>query len=201
MNEANYRKVLQPINSSLYTVQNEQWKWGVVDEDENIIVPFGKYAWIDGFQNGLAKVIGHDDNTSPNHLNIDLENIGSWDDNDDNNANSTFEPRAEQGIIDEDGTEVLPLEYTVWKFYGKTFPNIKAFKNEIEYKFSYAELKSGSINDNDDDDDDDYYDDDFRNYSDDSDHDYLGDSWDAMTDGQYGDMPEGFDGDYSFLGY
>ena len=26
------------------------------------------------------------------------------------------------------------------------------------------------------------------------------DSWDAMTDGQYGDMPEGFDGDYGFLG-
>lgn len=27
------------------------------------------------------------------------------------------------------------------------------------------------------------------------------DVWDAMTDGMYGDMPEGFDGDYSFLGY
>lgn len=27
------------------------------------------------------------------------------------------------------------------------------------------------------------------------------DVWDAMTDGMYGDMPDGFDGDYSFLGY
>ena len=27
------------------------------------------------------------------------------------------------------------------------------------------------------------------------------DSWDALTDGMYGDMPDGFDGDYSFLGY
>lgn len=25
--------------------------------------------------------------------------------------------------------------------------------------------------------------------------------WDAMTDGMYGDMPEGFDGDFDFLGY
>ncbi len=33
------------------------------------------------------------------------------------------------------------------------------------------------------------------------DYDYEGDTWDAMTDGQYGDMPDGFDGDYSFLGY
>lgn len=32
-------------------------------------------------------------------------------------------------------------------------------------------------------------------------NDYERDSWDAMTDGQYGDMPDGFDGDYSFMGY
>lgn len=31
--------------------------------------------------------------------------------------------------------------------------------------------------------------------------DYARDTWDAMTDGQYGDMPEGFDGDYDWLGY
>ena len=33
------------------------------------------------------------------------------------------------------------------------------------------------------------------------DHDYARDTWDAMTDGMYGDMPDGFEGDYSFLGY
>lgn len=33
------------------------------------------------------------------------------------------------------------------------------------------------------------------------DYDYMRDSWDAMTDGMYGDMPDGFDGDYSFLGH
>lgn len=27
------------------------------------------------------------------------------------------------------------------------------------------------------------------------------DTWDAMTDGQYGDMPDGFDGDFDFLGF
>ena len=43
----------------------------------------------------------------------------------------------------------------------------------------------------------DYYD----NYNDYDDHDYSRDTWDAMTDGMYGDMPDGFDGDYSFLGY
>ena len=38
----------------------------------------------------------------------------------------------------------------------------------------------------------DYYDDDY---------DYERDTWNAMTDGQYGDMPEGFDGDYDFTGH
>lgn len=34
----------------------------------------------------------------------------------------------------------------------------------------------------------------------DDDHDYMRDTWDAMTDGMYGDMPDGFDGDYDWLG-
>lgn len=45
-----------------------------------------------------------------------------------------------------------------------------------------------------------------RDYSYDQDYDsyeepdYAQDTWDAMTDGMYGDMPDGFDGDYDFLG-
>ncbi len=32
------------------------------------------------------------------------------------------------------------------------------------------------------------------------DEDYNRNTWDAMTDGMYGDMPDGFDDDYDFLG-
>lgn len=32
-------------------------------------------------------------------------------------------------------------------------------------------------------------------------NDYERDTWNAMTDGQYGEMPEGFDGDYDFTGH
>ena len=42
--------------------------------------------------------------------------------------------------------------------------------------------------------------DNFRNGGSNDYTDYLGDTWDAMTDGMYGDMPDGFDGDYDFLG-
>lgn len=37
-----------------------------------------------------------------------------------------------------------------------------------------------------------------HNYEDD--FDYKRETWDAMTDGMYGDMPDDFDGDYDFLG-
>ena len=45
---------------------------------------------------------------------------------------------------------------------------------------------------------DDDYDDDYDDYDD---HDYMRDTWDAMTDGMYGEMPDDFDGEFSFLGY
>lgn len=41
-----------------------------------------------------------------------------------------------------------------------------------------------------------YYHDSYDDYQD-----YDRETWYAMTDGMYGDMPDGFDGDYSFLGY
>lgn len=42
--------------------------------------------------------------------------------------------------------------------------------------------------------------DDFGGYCDSDGDDNMRDSWDAMTDGMYGDMPDGFDGDFDFLG-
>ena len=192
MEKDNYRQIKEPINSDLYAVQNKDYKWGVVDENDNIIVPFGKYAWIDGFQNGLAKVISHNDTSSPNHIctiNLETEEIDST-------------KRAKQGIINEAGEEVLPLEYSVWKFYGKDFPTIKTFKNGIEYTQCYESLNPDYISDDDsdwDDSDDEYAYDSYDRYDDDND--WMRDTWDAMTDGQYGDMPEGFDGDFAFLGF
>lgn len=189
MKEEQYRVIKTPINSTLFAVQDLEYRWGVVDPDGNIIVPFGKYAWIDGFQNGLAKVIGHNDNTSPNIVAI----LGK---------NGHVDPKtdrvAAQGIINERGIEVLPLEYNIWKFYGKDFPTIKYFKGNEQYTVRFDRLNPDLKNEMEDEEDR------FRsyNYSDDYDSDdYMRDSWYAMTDGMYGDMPDGFDGDYDFLGY
>lgn len=73
----------------------------------------------------------------------------------------------------------------------------KSSYNNLPYW--YSELCGLYYDDNDDNDEDgegfyDYRDDEYNHI------DTLSDSWDAMTDGMYGDMPEGFGGDYDFLG-
>lgn len=180
-----YRKTKAPINSALTVAQDNEYRWGVIDSKGNIIVPFGKYAWIDGFQDGLAKVIGHNDTTSPNI-------VATFDD--DWNVVPKRDRVAEQGIINERGEEVLPLKYKVWKFYGKDFPTIKYFKGTEEYSVKFETLNPNLIDNEDEDEDDSYY-------SESEQEDYMRDTWDAMTNGMYGDMPEGFDGDFDFLGY
>lgn len=189
MEEDKYRHVKTPINSNLFTVQNNNYKWGVVDEGDNVIVPFGKYAWIDGFQNGLAKVISHSDTSSPSQIcTLNIEN-----------GEVEESKHAAQGIINEQGEEVLPLEYSVWKFYGKDFPTIKTFKGGIEYTQYYENLNPDFLPEDYDEEDYDFYDNSCDDYQDDTD--WRAEAWYAMTDGQYGDMPEGFDGDFDFLGF
>lgn len=188
MNKENYRKINEPINSTLYSVQNKEYKWGVVDENDKVIVEFGKYDWIDGFQNGLAKVIGRHDTTSPQSQLIDLE------------TGKILPDRVEQGVINESGEEVIEMTdgYIIWKFYGKDYPSIVAVKDDIQNKFTFEELNpilggdrlDVKIRNN--------YDDEYDDTP--SYHELMRDSWDAMTDGMYGDTPEGFDGDFDFLG-
>lgn len=131
MNENSYRQVRYPINSSLYTVQSKDYKWGVVDEDDNIIVPFGKYNWIDGFQNGFAKVIGHNDNAAPFFRSYRSD--GS-------------KKVTEHGIIDENAKEILrPGKFCVWKFYDKDFDTIRLTRDgqeaDIPFEF-FARLSA-----------------------------------------------------------
>lgn len=90
-------------------IQRSDYKWGVTDLEGNIIVPFGKYDWIDGFDQGLARV-----------------KIGRAPSNQVNNANKW-------GIINERGEEVLPVEYEeVWNFLGKSRYSTKVVKDGVQ---------------------------------------------------------------------
>ena len=39
---------------NVIVAQRSDYLWGVLDHEGNEIVPFGKYGWIDGFDQGLA---------------------------------------------------------------------------------------------------------------------------------------------------
>ena len=53
--DAKYRIKSKYKNVSV--IQRNDLEWAVIDDNKNIIVPFGKYGWIEGFdENGLSRV-------------------------------------------------------------------------------------------------------------------------------------------------
>ena len=99
----------EKTHNSVMVIQRSDYKWGVTDLDGNIIVPFGKYDWIDGFAQGLARVkIGR----APSNQ---IDNGNKW------------------GIINEQGEEVLPVEYDeIWNFFGKNRYSTKVVKDGVK---------------------------------------------------------------------
>ena len=90
-----YQGILISQDGNFISVENMEGHYGVLNIEGNVVVPFGKYSYIDGFDSGYARVrIGNQTNG--------LFKTGKW------------------GLINEKGEEVLPVIYDqIWKFYGK----------------------------------------------------------------------------------
>lgn len=104
-------------DGKMTVIQRMDYKWGVISDNGEEIVPFGKYSWIDRFEKGLARVIKY--SKSNDHT------VGCkmW------------------GIINEQGEEVLPLEYqTIWNFYGKNRLSTKIIKDGHESELNLHDL-------------------------------------------------------------
>lgn len=96
----------------LASIRNDDLKFGVIDMHERIIVPYGKYNYIDTFYYGLARVSKQ----------IVSGNVISdlW------------------GIIDTHGEEVLPLIYDkVWNFKEKERGDTLVKKDGIYKRFVF----------------------------------------------------------------
>ena len=116
--EPSFYSLLPAIgNKKLYTVQNNNFEYAVLNIDGTVVVPFGKYSWIDGFDNGLARVkIGKVTNGQK-------DNGNKW------------------GLINENGKEVLPLEYDdIWTFYGKKRVTTKVIKGNVTQNVILSEI-------------------------------------------------------------
>lgn len=120
-----------------------------VFKNNNCLVPFGKYAWIDGFDNGLARVRSYGQTTYSKNtvaiIGLDENKVINGADAIEQHVKKDFaehpENFAKWGIINEEGKEVLPVIYDeVWNFYGKDRATTKAVRNGVEFNVSLREL-------------------------------------------------------------
>lgn len=101
-------------NKRLYTVANRSGKYAIVTVDGEEIVPYRRYDYIGGFDNGYARV-----------------KIGEV-------TNGRVDSGAKWGLINEKGDEVLPVEYDdIWNFYGKGRTDTKIVKDGKVSVFSF----------------------------------------------------------------
>lgn len=120
----------ETIYGKIKVVERQDGQYAVLDIDGNEIVPFGKYAWIDGFDHGLARVrIGYSSNTT--HI------IG---------LNGNITPWRKWGIINKQGEEVLPVIYdNIWDFLGKNRLSVRVESKELGDKEVYFHDLDSSI--------------------------------------------------------
>lgn len=111
------RNIVENNCGKVTVVERSDYSWGVIDSKGNEIVPFGKYDWIDGFEQGLCRVkIGKQSSNF-------ICNDNKW------------------GIIDENGKEVLPCEYDeVWNFIGKKRFSTRVVKNGVASEVYFHNL-------------------------------------------------------------
>lgn len=122
MENKNYIKELNYGNVTV--VENKYYQWAVIDNQGNVVVPFGKYGWIDGFDSGLARVRTHTSaelarEATAEFFDLPADQVGIVCDNHCNEEAGNVITK--WGIINEKGEEVLPVEYdNIWNFYGKS---------------------------------------------------------------------------------
>lgn len=153
MEESKYLSVNNYGNVSV--VENEKYEWGVIDHNGKVVVPFGKYGWIDGFESGLARVrthaaleqaIGQIYSDSNGGAFLGDERTQAYFDNDTKMHPYRY---SKWGIINEKGEEVVPLLYDhIMGFYGKKLFFTKVHKNGLTTKVYFPDLTYGIFIDN-----------------------------------------------------
>ena len=132
---------------SVKVVRNKSYEWAVLDLSDNEIVPFGKYAFIDGFEQGLARVRGKGGLFLPQTLMWVILDDGKVISGKEALENDEFRVQRESklskwGIINTQGEEVLPVEYDqVWNFLGKGRRSTRVVKDGVAHEVYFQDLK------------------------------------------------------------
>lgn len=114
-------KLIQEIGDTCIFESQNQF---CVAHKGQVVVPYGKYTWIDRFDTGLARV------RTAGLTNTTLDSPYK------KKREEHPEQFAKWGIINEQGEEVLPLEYDeIWNFYGKKRKSTYVEKNKQAWDF------------------------------------------------------------------
>ena len=93
--------------------------YGVIDLKGNVIVPFGKYDWIDAFWRGFARV------KKGEAIGSQADNGNKW------------------GVVNEQGEEVVPVEYdSIWNFFNTKYDEIILIKDGKKCRLRYDAITS-----------------------------------------------------------
>ncbi|MBO7561331.1 MAG: WG repeat-containing protein [Bacteroidales bacterium] len=135
---------IQPINFNeehhygSITLLRRGWdEYSVIDSSGNTIVPFGKYQYIDGFEQGLARV-----------KKGDAWEIIAWVplDGETSQQRNVKNEEEKWGIINENGEEVLPVVYDdIWKFYNKGRNSTKVVKDGVSSLVYFKDLNPAFV--------------------------------------------------------
>lgn len=102
-------------NSRLFTLSSLKRGHSVVDNKGKVIVPFGTYSYIDGFDNGFARI-----------------KTGKT-------TNGLKDSDSKWGIIDETGVEQLKHEYSnILNFYDKDQQSTIVESDDNQFRFYFA---------------------------------------------------------------
>lgn len=132
---------------SVKVVRNKSYEWAVLDLLNNVVVPFGKYAFIDGFEQGLARVRGKGILFLPQTQRWTILDDGKVISGKEAFENDELRVQwksklSKWGIINIQGEEVLPVEYDqVWNFLGKGRRSTRVIKDDVVHEVYFRDLK------------------------------------------------------------
>lgn len=110
-----YDELIPSIGNREIFTAKKNGSYAVINKNGNIIVPYGKYQFIDGFDNGLARVNVYGNGEGLKKF------MYKW------------------GLINEQGGEILPPIYdSIWNFYGKNRQTTKVVKEGHAFEFNLS---------------------------------------------------------------